>query len=158
MRRTLLLVVTAVVSLSACSIRAEDTGPLPTSELATISVRSTAFEEGARIPERHTCVGEDVAPPLTWTGVPADARRVAVVVDDPDAPGGTFLHWFVLLGPEATSVPEDVGGYRGPCPPPGKTHHYRFSVFALGTDSPVDAAGVRKAAIASGTLTATFSR
>ena len=147
-----------IVSLTSCSIRAKDTGPMPTSDIATIVVRSTAFEDGAPIPARYTCTGENVPPPLTWSGVPAGTNRVAVVVDDPDAPDGPFLHWFVLLGPSATSVPEDIRGYRGPCPPPGKPHHYRFSVYALETASALDADDVRKAAVASGTLTGTFSR
>ena len=158
MGRTFSLFVMALVSLTGCSIRAQDTGPMPTSETSTIVVRSTAFEDGARIPARYTCTGDDIPPPLTWSGVPAGTSRVAVVVDDPDAPGGTFLHWFVLLGASATSAPEDIGGYRGPCPPPGKPHHYRFSVFALDTASALDADDVRKKAVASGTLTGTFGR
>jgi Raf kinase inhibitor-like YbhB/YbcL family protein len=114
------------------------------------TLSSSAFEPGAPIPRRHTCDGEDVSPALAWSGVPEGTRSLALVVDDPDAPGRTFLHWLAWgLEPEAGSLGEgeaapvegtnDFGstGYRGPCPPSGHgPHRYFFRLHALG--APVD--------------------
>jgi Raf kinase inhibitor-like YbhB/YbcL family protein len=146
----------------------------------TISVTSSAFAEGEPIPQRYTCDGDEVSPPLAWTGVPDDAAAVALVVDDPDAPSGTFTHWVVLDVPPATSSSDEgavpAGGtqaessagpaaYAGPCPPSG-THHYRFTVIALDEETGLaqgatldDAlAAVDEHATARGTLTGTYSR
>lgn len=110
-----------------------------------MTVTSTAFEEGEAIPARYTCDGDGEQPPLTWEGVPAGASALALVVDDPDAPRGTFTHWVVLdlpvdtTGLDAGTLPrgsvqaENSGGttsYYPPCPPRG-VHHYRFTVYAL---------------------------
>jgi Raf kinase inhibitor-like YbhB/YbcL family protein len=114
------------------------------------TLSSSAFEPGAAIPRRHTCDGEDLSPALAWSGVPEGTRSLALVVDDPDAPGRTFLHWLAWgLEPEAGSLVEgeaapvegtnDFGstGYRGPCPPSGHgPHRYFFRLHALG--APVD--------------------
>jgi Raf kinase inhibitor-like YbhB/YbcL family protein len=121
-----------------------------------LSLRSTAFQPNAPIPARHTCDGEDLSPELAWDGPPAGVRTFALVVEDPDAPGGVFTHWVIFnLPPDARGLPEgvrkterpDVGGmqgrndfgntgYNGPCPPPGPAHRYRFTLYAL--DAPVD--------------------
>lgn len=114
-------------------------------EAQTITVTSAAFADGEPVPRSYTCDGAGIAPPLAWRGLPVEAAAVALVVDDPDAPSGTFTHWVVL------DVPADVTGsnegavptngvqarnsagrasYFGPCPP-GGTHHYRFTVYAL---------------------------
>lgn len=110
-----------------------------------ITVKSTAFADGEAIPARFTCDGNGEVPPLTWEGVPGGAAALALVVDDPDAPRGTFTHWVVLdMPPDATGVDAGVlphgatqaknsGGrtsYYPPCPPRG-VHHYRFTVYAL---------------------------
>jgi len=148
----------------------------------TLEVTSGAFDDGAPIPEQYTCDGQDRQPSLTWTGVPTTAKELAVVVDDPDAPGGTFVHWVVFgLDPSVTQLPEggpvpdgakqaeNSGGkaaWMGPCPPPGKVHHYRFTVYALNKEVDAkDGAGkddvlgaIRGAAVAKGTLTGTFAR
>ena len=112
---------------------------------SNITVTSRAFQDGGEIPKKHTCDGEDVSPPLAWNGVPANAGSVALVVDDPDAPRGTFTHWVLLDVDPATAailegqVPTGAkqaknsagkASYFGPCPPSG-THHYRFTVYAL---------------------------
>jgi Raf kinase inhibitor-like YbhB/YbcL family protein len=117
----------------------------------SMHLASTAFAEGARIPEKYTCDGENVSPPLKWNGVPADARSLALIVDDPDAPAGTWVHWVVYdLAPSVSELPEGAShseplpggarqgmnsfrrvGYGGPCPPPGKTHRYFFKLYAL---------------------------
>ena len=116
-----------------------------------MKMHSPEFSDGANIPTRFTCEGENVSPRLEWSGVPAAAQSLALVVSDPDAPGGTFIHWVLYnLPPQTTGLPEgmpaterlsgggsqgrnDFGriGYGGPCPPPGKPHRYIFTLYAL---------------------------
>jgi Raf kinase inhibitor-like YbhB/YbcL family protein len=116
-----------------------------------MQITSTAFVEGGSIPQKYTCDGENVSPPLAWSGVPANAQALALIVDDPDAPAGTWVHWVVLnLPPASGGLPEAVPaaratlqdgtvqatssyrkvGYGGPCPPSG-THRYYFKLYAL---------------------------
>jgi Raf kinase inhibitor-like YbhB/YbcL family protein len=146
---------------------------------APIAVTSPAFADGQAIPEEFTCHGAGTSPPLSWTGVPAGTRSVALVVADPDAPSGTFVHWVLLgLSPAqqelaAGTVPDGAVearngrgqvGWTPPCPPSG-THHYRFTVYAL--DHPVDVpsgadpdtaiSAVQDAGAAQGTLTGTVT-
>lgn len=125
----------------------------------SFTIASEAFDEGETLPERHTCSGSDVSPRLTFEGVPVEAETLAVIVDDPDAPGGTFTHWILVnVGADRTVIPEaveptetvgslddarqgrnDFGsvGYRGPCPPEDDDPHtYRFRGYAL--DSRLD--------------------
>ena len=118
--------------------------------MAAFRLTSTAFEQGGAIPPRHTCDDEDVSPALAWSGTLDGAQSLALVVDDPDAPGRTFLHWLAWgLAPDAAGLEEgeaapvegrnDFGstGYRGPCPPPGHgPHRYVFRLHAL--DAPVE--------------------
>jgi Raf kinase inhibitor-like YbhB/YbcL family protein len=109
------------------------------------ALRSEAFTHGSEIPRRHTCDGEDVSPALTWSDPPAGTRTLALIIDDPDAPVGTFTHWLAWnidaaatgLG-EGESAPAEgrndfgTGGWSGPCPPPGHgTHRYIFCLYAL---------------------------
>jgi hypothetical protein len=116
-----------------------------------MQLTSTAFTEGAAIPAKHTCDAKDVSPSLKWTGVPAGAKSLALIVDDPDAPGGTWVHWVLYdLPPSTSELAEDVPksqyvaggakqglndfrhlGYGGPCPPHGKPHRYFFKLYAL---------------------------
>lgn len=128
---------------------------------------SSAFEPGATIPPRFTCEGRDVSPPLRIEGVPAGARSLALLVDDPDAPAGLWDHWVVWnLRPDVGELPAGWGnrahpdeavdgtnswgtvGWRGPCPPFG-THRYVFHLYALDgeVDLPAGASGdaLRKA-------------
>lgn len=120
---------------------------------ATLKLSSSAFAPGSAIPKQYTCDGQDYSPALTWTGVPAAAKTLALIVDDPDAPMGTFVHWVVYnlpasvrqLDQDVAKAPTIAGGgqqgrngfgrdgYRGPCPPPGPTHHYHFRLYALDT-------------------------
>ena len=109
-----------------------------------MKVTSSAFKEGAEIPSKFTCDGADTSPPLQIADIPSEAKSLALVVDDPDAPSGLFTHWLVWnIPPQTSSVREgsapkgvqgtnDFGksGYGGPCPPSG-THRYYFKVFAL---------------------------
>ncbi len=112
---------------------------------------STAFHDGAIIPRRFTCDGENVSPPLQWTGAPVESKSVVLLCDDPDAPAGTWRHWAVFDIPsyraelvEGAGRPEgfedfrhavnDFGnlGYGGPCPPRHHgLHHYHFRLLAL---------------------------
>jgi hypothetical protein len=109
------------------------------------TLTSTAFEHEGEIPQRHTCDGEDLSPPLTWTDPPDGVESLALVMDDPDAPSGLFVHWLVWgLDPQAGTLPENANGllegtngfgkvgYGGPCPPPGHgRHRYFFRLHAL---------------------------
>jgi Raf kinase inhibitor-like YbhB/YbcL family protein len=106
-------------------------------------LRSSAFGDGHEIPEGFTCDGANVAPPLAWSDPPEATRSFALIVDDPDAPGGTFTHWLVVdipatareLGarPLGRALGNDFGRpeYGGPCPPPGRAHRYVFTLFAV---------------------------
>ncbi len=127
--------------------------PIPTPAVTGMVIVSTAFENGGLIPERYTCKGENISPPLRWTGVPPEARSLVLICDDPDAPGGTFNHWVIYnIPPSVTELPEGVPplptlpalgdslqgfnsfgkiGYGGPCPPPGPAHRYFFRLYAL---------------------------
>jgi Raf kinase inhibitor-like YbhB/YbcL family protein len=112
------------------------------------TLKSAAFSEGANIPSRHTCDGLNLSPPLNWSGQPAGTKSLVLKVDDPDAPGGTFLHWiFFDIAGATGALPEgqpatklgqsginDFGkiAYGGPCPPPGRgSHRYFFKLSAL---------------------------
>ena len=121
---------------------------------AQIKITSSAFEHGASIPDRYTCEGEDLSPPLQWSGVPAGARSLALIVDDPDAPDPaapkmTWVHWVLYnLAPATTHLDPGVApstlpagtlqgrndwkrtGYGGPCPPIGR-HRYFHKLYAL---------------------------
>lgn len=116
-----------------------------------MELKSTAFKNNEVIPSRYTCQGLNVSPELMWDGVPENAVSLSLIMDDPDAPGGTFSHWVIFnIPPGNNGLPEaipifpelpdgtrqglnDFGrfGYGGPCPPPGKPHHYNFSLYAL---------------------------
>ena len=107
---------------------------------------SPSFRSGELIPDKFTCSGGDINPTLEISNVPSEAKSLALIVDDPDAPGGTFTHWTVwniapgtVLIKEESRPPKSVEGttsfgrvgYGGPCPPPGKAHRYHFALYAL---------------------------
>ncbi|HET9636656.1 MAG TPA: YbhB/YbcL family Raf kinase inhibitor-like protein [Gemmatimonadaceae bacterium] len=122
----------------------------------TLKVTSSAFQQGGPIPTKYTCEGDDISPPLSWSAVPANAKSVAMIVDDPDAPDPAkpqrvYVHWVVYNIPtKTTSLAENAskaaltGGaaqgkndwgntsYGGPCPPIGR-HRYFFKLYALDT-------------------------
>lgn len=119
---------------------------------------STAFEHEGDIPSRHTCDGADLSPALAIEDVPSGAASLALVMDDPDAPRGTWDHWVAYDIPTDAQLPEGVGtvgtpgtnswgrtGYGGPCPPSG-THRYFFVVYALDTELGLEP-GVDKATL-----------
>jgi len=138
------------VRVVACVVIAVLSGAAPVGAKATtFRLTSPAFADGGTIPDGFTCKGENASPPLRWRGVPRRTVELALIVDDPDAASGTFVHWVAwALDPAARSLPEqtvpasviegDNGarrpGYTGPCPPPGTgSHHYRFTLYALRT-------------------------
>jgi Raf kinase inhibitor-like YbhB/YbcL family protein len=148
------------------------------SEMITVS--SSAFHDGQPLPSRFTCDGDGDPPPLAWDHVPKDAAALAIVVDDPDAPKGTFVHWVLLDLPVETTALEAGGipsgatqaknsagkaSYYPPCPPSG-THRYRFTVYALsqrtglsgGADMDDALDVVRSSATAQGRLVGTYER
>lgn len=120
-------------------------------------LRTTAFDEKGFIPARYTCEGDDVNPPLEITGIPHGTRTLALIMDDPDAPGGVFDHWLVRNMPPHEPIAEGrmpgitgttsfgKTGYGGPCPPSG-THRYFFTVYALDIELELPA-GSGKAAL-----------
>ncbi len=126
------------------------------------------FTEGAFIPKHHTCEGEDRSPPLRWNHPPAGTRCFALIADDPDAPGGTWVHW-VLFNipidvrglaeglPLQDVLPNDARqgmndfhrvGYGGPCPPPGTPHRYYFTLYALDRELPLKANATKAQVVA----------
>lgn len=167
------LVLAGVASLGPTGCGNDDNGAAPKPTTARFSagaasapggltVKSTAFADGAPIPERFSCKGSNTPPPLSWSGVPDGAKSVAVVVTDPDAPSGVFVHWIVVglpagangsltgsglpAGAKAEKNSADQSAYTGMCPPAGETHRYVFEVFALKTDVtfPADASPIDK--------------
>ncbi|MGH9457737.1 MAG: YbhB/YbcL family Raf kinase inhibitor-like protein [Thermoanaerobaculia bacterium] len=116
-----------------------------------MKIRSRAFTDREAIPPRYTCDGENVSPPFEFESIPGGTKSLALLVDDPDAPGGTFLHWLVWnIPPDTTAIEEKAGraggvlpdgavegtngfgetGWGGPCPPKGR-HRYEFHLYAL---------------------------
>ena len=144
MRRGTVLL--SLVVLGSCG------GVIASSEEPTMpfTLTSAAFTDGEAIPAVYTCEGQDISPPLAWTDPPAGTKSLALISDDPDAPGKTWVHWVLYnLPPSSRELPEavppdrelpdgtrqgmtDFGrvGYGGPCPPSG-THRYFFKLYAL---------------------------
>jgi len=134
----------------------------PKEDKVEIKLTSASFKEGQPIPRTYTCDGVNISPPLEWGGVAKTAKTLAIVVDDPDAPGGTWVHWVLYNLPadniglvenlpateklaaggfQGTNDFEKIG-YGGPCPPSG-THHYFFKIYALDSELPLKAGATR---------------
>lgn len=146
MKKQLVIVVISVllisVGLSGCNQNNQKEQP----KFGNMKISSTAFENEEGIPAEFTCDGDDVSPPLMFTNLPNNTKSLALIVDDPDAPMGTWVHWLIWNIPANTTVIEenetltfpqgknDFGnqGYDGPCPPP-ETHRYFFKLYALDT-------------------------
>jgi len=119
----------------------------------SFALKTTSFSEGGSIPKKYTCDGSDLSPALQWASAPAGTQSLALIVDDPDAPVGTWTHWILWNIPPGGALPEGVTkveklsdgtlqgrndfkriGYGGPCPPPGKPHRYFFKLYAVNTN------------------------
>lgn len=198
MRRLTILVVVSILTASGCSpSESAESGEATTTTVAEttttaesttttirpdFSLTSPAFDEGEPIPVENTCDGDDISPRLDIVGLPEGTHSVVIIVDDPDAPLGTWNHWtefdipvlshelVIDRGTEMLGVPGvnswNVTGYLGPCPPEGEEHTYEFTVYAMGgmLDLPE---GVGRDAVLSAieghvldsrTLTGTYSR
>ncbi len=123
------------------------------SKPGSMVLSSAGFHNGAEIPRQYTCDAQDMSPPLRWANVPAATKSLALIVDDPDAPAGTWVHWVIYdLPTETKDLAEGLAktdilpngakqgvndfrkvGYGGPCPPPGSAHRYYFKLYALDT-------------------------
>lgn len=123
----------------------------------------SVFMDQQPIPKKYTCEGHDISPPLRFIQVPSQTKSLVLIVDDPDAPNGTFDHWIVWNIPphiqdiaegakelfnQSDSIKQGLNGfkalgYHGPCPPPGKVHHYRFRLYALSKELSLDS-GAKK--------------
>jgi len=154
-----------------------------TSARGSLLVTSNSFADGAQVPEKFTCDGQDVSPALAWSALPPGTQSVAIVMDDPDAPM-PFVHWMAYDLPAGTQalaegasshLPDGAKegensfghlGYGGPCPPPGKPHHYVFRIYALdsrvqlpsGANKRQLAAAMEHHVIAEGKITGLYSR
>jgi Raf kinase inhibitor-like YbhB/YbcL family protein len=138
-----------VVATASCGGDDSEEATIPTIA-ATMKLGSPAFPDDGNIPREFTCDGEDVSPPLAWNGAPAGTAAFVIVADDPDA--GSFVHWLLYnIPPDIQALPKAASpgegakeglnsfkqaGYGGPCPPAGKSHHYRFRIYAL--DAPLE--------------------
>jgi Raf kinase inhibitor-like YbhB/YbcL family protein len=116
-------------------------------------ITSSVIAAGASIPRENACTGANLSPPLSWSGAPAATKSFALIVADPDAPSGVFYHWVAYDLPASSTglaaavapdpeLPDGARqgvnsfgavGYKGPCPPHGKPHHYHFQLYALDT-------------------------
>ena len=124
--------------------------------MVTLKLTSTSFEPNGVIPARYTCEGKDISPSLQWSDPPSGTKSLALISEDPDAPGGTWVHWVLYDLPQGTrelkegvpktsllQFPDGAArqgttdfkrlGYGGPCPPPGSYHRYFFKLYAIDT-------------------------
>ena len=181
-RRSLLVAGLAL----ACACKGSSSSPgatLDVGDAAALSLTSSAFADGAPVPKTFTCDGANVSPPLAWSGAAPSTKSFALVVEDPDAPSGTFTHWVLFDVPASTTSlaqgastagvgaagKNDFGnaGWGGPCPPSGKLHHYLFHLLALDLGRTGLAAGASRSdlehaitghVIGKGDLTGTYAR
>jgi Raf kinase inhibitor-like YbhB/YbcL family protein len=195
----LLFAIVLSIALSACgsdsesdraSMTASPAAATATPKEATMTflLTSDAFTDGESIPAHFTCDGDDVSPSLKWQAWPDGTESFALIMDDPDAPSGTFTHWLIhninaqaralTEGVEKTERPasgeggmqgkNDFGdiGYGGPCPPGGDAHHYNFRLYALDSRLDLDPGGskddllkaMRGRIVGETTLTGTYKR
>ena len=123
----------------------------PSASMAAMTLTSSALKAGGSLPKQYTCDGANESPPLAWSDVPTGANTYVLIVEDPDAPSGTWVHWVVYDMPlSLKELPAGVPpsdqlaqggmqgtndfhklGYGGPCPPPGKSHRYVFTLYAV---------------------------
>ncbi len=182
MRAALACISALLLAAVGCSQKTAPEEPAPAAETVTISVTSLVFAAGGPIPVKYTGEGEDCSPPLAWTGLPAGAIELALICEDPDAPGAEpWVHWVRYHIPAATSgLREEVTGealeginssgtmgYRGPMPPVGDgVHRYIFRIYALDTSLELATAATKKElleameghVLATGELVGTYER
>jgi len=159
MKRTF-MIIPIMTLLAACTTATNE--PQAQTTDATLQLTSPAFAAEGIIPVQYTCTGKNTSPELNWTGAPEGTKSFALIVNDPDAPVGTWVHWVIFNIPaEMRQLPEAFGndkeladgtrqgrnssnafGYQGPCPPSG-THRYYFKLYALDTTLDL-AAGAKK--------------
>jgi Raf kinase inhibitor-like YbhB/YbcL family protein len=175
----MLLILSA--ALAGCGNGGSGVGELPAAP-DKIALSSSGFDEGRLIPKQFTCDGENLPPPLQWSGIPGDAASLALILTDADAPGGTFVHWTMYgIDPEIDSLapgelPEGAeegtnsfgdSGYGGPCPPEGNSpHRYVLTLYALkrplalgkGASPKQVLAEIEETAIARGQLSGKYGR
>jgi hypothetical protein len=177
---------TTVLLFGACARADRDTAGNQEKTMADLTVTSAAFDAGSAIPTEYTCEGSDLSPALSWSKGPEGTAAWALIVDDPDAPGQTWVHWvFYNLPPDTLGLPRGVAtdstaqgglqgttdfkrvGYGGPCPPPGHgPHHYHFKLYALdrklelppGATKPQVEAAMEGHILAHGELIGTYER
>ncbi len=181
MSTKLLLLILLIAIVSGCI--AKEYG---VNNMEKFSISSEAFKENGTIPDEYTCEGENISVPLLWQGLPESTKSIALIMDDPDAPGRTFVHWVIYNIPGsaqklAKDIPRkeklpdgslqgmnDFGriGYGGPCPPPGKPHRYFFKMYAIdkildlppGASKGVVEAAMKGHILAKGELIGIYSR
>jgi Raf kinase inhibitor-like YbhB/YbcL family protein len=139
-----------IIAGSLQTLQAKDQINATTKGGKTMEIKSLSFNHEGMIPAKYTCDGQNISPPLTWSGAPEETKSFALICDDPDAPVGLWVHWvFFDIPAKVNSLPENVSrqeeiaglgkngkntsrrwGYDGPCPP-GGTHHYYFKLYAL---------------------------
>ena len=179
-RPAFLLVAIPALAVGALGGPAFASRPAEKSKLKKITVTSAAFGNNKSIPSGFTCDGSNASPPLKFAKIPKATKDVALIMTDPDAPSGTFVHWVAWRLPK-TGLPEEslpsavvqgknsIGNdaYQGPCPPPGsQPHHYVFNVYAVskqitlppGASADDLRAAVKGNVLAQGTLTGTYQR
>jgi Raf kinase inhibitor-like YbhB/YbcL family protein len=162
MIKKICLLISVLTFIFFCQCK-DKLNPKTGGKIMDIRITSTAFEEGGTIPRKYTCDGSDISPPLAWSSVPSGTKSIALICDDPDAPGKTWVHWVVFNIPaDIKELPEKVPdqkilssgakqgmsdfqkiGYGGPCPPSG-THRYYFKIYALDIELTSEA-GITKA-------------
>src|SRR3989338_8184168 len=168
MRRVLFLIAVAALALASCTQTDNTDASGVNADAAeqiqdevngmALKLTSPAFEHNAVIPEKFTCDGEDVNPELSIEGVPSGAKSLVLIMDDPDAPPKVWEHWTVInIPPTTANIPENTvpegkqltNDFRkvewgGPCPPPGKVHHYNFKLYALDTILELDSSATKE--------------
>jgi Raf kinase inhibitor-like YbhB/YbcL family protein len=142
-----------IASVTGCKQQDAPKASEAGSKTSPLSLTSTGFTEGSSLPARYTCDGANVSPPLRWSNLPQGTKSLALICDDPDAPGGVWVHWVLYNLPATTTelaegfsaeakLPGEAkqgtndfkrSGYGGPCPPPGAPHRYLFHLYALDT-------------------------
>lgn len=160
MKKTLLILVSGLMLIAFTGCKEQIQTPPITQKSMEIKLSTTAFKEGEKIPDKYSCKGEDISPYLKWEGTPENTKSFALILYDPDAPGGDFTHWLIYNIPKTiTELKENITadslkdslqgaiqgpngfgsiGYGGPCPPQGAAHRYIFELYSLDTELNLD--------------------